>query len=117
MWETISKNFDFIISTLKSQKLNAYKYIDLLSELCFYEELNLIKTKHAFKKYAMSYKIELVVKKDPLIQSEANKWSIKDLFNDLIDEMEGFNYQIILKVEFKNTSQIEKLNLLQLIST
>ena len=39
----------------------------------------------------MSYKIELVVKKDPLIQSEANKSSIKNLFNDLIDKMEGFN--------------------------
>ena len=91
MWKTISKNFDFIINTLKNQKLNAYKNIDLYSELCFYEELSKIKTKHAFKKYAVSYKIELVVKKDPLIQSEANKSSIKNLFNDLIDKMEGFN--------------------------
>ena len=88
----------------------------MLSELPFYEQLNVIKTKHAFKKYAISYKNELVVKKVPLIQLEASKSSIKDLFNDLLNEMKGFKYQITLKVELKNTSQMEKLNLLQLIS-
>ena len=73
----------------------------MLSELPFYEQLNVIKTKHAFKKYAMSYKNELVVKKVPLIQLEASKSSIKDLFNDLLYEMKGFKYQITLKVELK----------------
>ena len=57
--------------------------------------------KHAFKGYAMSYKVELVEKKDPLIQLETNKSSIKDLFNDLLDEAKGFKYQITLKVELK----------------
>ena len=47
----------------------------------------------------MSYKVELVEKKDPLIQLEASKSSIKDLFNDLLDETKGFKYQITLKVE------------------
>ena len=36
------------------------KNIDLLSELLFYEELNAIKTNHAFRGYAMSYKVEIV---------------------------------------------------------
>ena len=49
----------------------------------------------------MSYKVELVEKKDPLIQLEASKSSIKDLFNDLLDETKGFKYQITLKVEVK----------------
>ena len=52
------KEFHFITKTLKT-KLN----IDLLSELPFYEELNVIKTNHAFRGYAMSYKVELVEKK------------------------------------------------------
>ena len=55
----------------------------MLPELPFYEELNVIKTDHAFKGYGMSYKVELAEKKDPLIQLEANESSIKDLFNDL----------------------------------
>ena len=86
MWYTISNNFHFIISTLKNQRLNALKNIDLLSELPFYEELNVIKTDHAFKGYAMSYKVELVEKKDLIEQLEASKSNIKDLFSNLLNE-------------------------------
>ena len=35
---------------------------------------------------------------DPLVQLEANKSIIKDLFRDLLNEMKGFKYQITLKV-------------------
>ena len=81
----------------------------MLSELPFYEELSVVKTDHAFKGYAMSYKVELIEEKDPLIQLEASKSSIKELFNDLLDETKGFKYQITLKVVLKNTKAL-KLN-------
>ena len=61
------------------------KNIDLLSKLPFYEELNVIKTDHAFRGYAISYKVELVEKKDPIKQLEASKSSIKALFSDLLN--------------------------------
>ena len=83
----------------------------MLSELPFYEELNVIKTNHAFRSYVTSYKVELVEKKDPIKQLEASKSSIKDLFSDLLNETKGFKYQITLKVVLENTSQTEKLNL------
>ena len=70
----------------------------MLSILPFYEELNLIKTNHAFRWYALSYKVELVEKKGPIEQLEASKSSIKDLFNDLLNETKGFKDQIALKV-------------------
>ena len=38
------------------------KTIDLLFEPPIYEELNVIKTDRALKRYAMSYKVELVEK-------------------------------------------------------
>ena len=63
MQQTTSKNFLFMISTLKNQRLNALKNIDLLSELSIYEELNVIKTNYAFRGDAMSYKVQLVEKK------------------------------------------------------
>ena len=88
----------------------------MLSELPFCEELNVIKTNHAFRGYAMSYKVEMIMKKDPIKQLEASKSSIKDLFSDLLNETKGFKYQITLKVMLKNTSQMEKLNLDQFIS-
>ena len=81
----------------------------MLSELPFYEELSVVKTDHAFKGYAMSYKVELIEEKDPLIQLESSKSSIKELFNDLLDETKGFKYQITLKVVLKNTKAL-KLN-------
>ena len=77
----------------------------MLSELPFYEELNVIKTDHAFRGYAMSYKDEIIEKKDPIKQLDASKSSIKDLFSDLlINKIKGFKYQITLKVMLKITS-------------
>ena len=63
----------------------------------------------------MSYKVEIIEKKDPIKQLKASKSSIKDLFSDLLNETKGFKYQITLKVTLKNTSQIDKLNLDQFI--
>ena len=73
----------------------------MLSELPFYKELNAIKTDRAFRGYSISYKVELVEKKDPIKQLEASKSSIKDLFSDLLNETKGFKYQITLKVVLK----------------
>ena len=49
----------------------------------------------------MSYKVEIIEKKYPIKQLEANKSSIKDLFIDLLNETKGFNCQITLKVTLK----------------
>ena len=65
------------------------KNIDLLAELPFYNQLNIIRTDHAFSSYAMSYNVEIVYKKDLIVQLEAN---IKDLFIDLVNEKRGFKY-------------------------
>ena len=51
--------------------------------------------------YAMLYKVEIVDKKDLIVQLEASKSSIKDLFNDLLNETKGFKYQISVKVLLK----------------
>ena len=105
----------FYNTYIQKPKIKRLKNIDLLSELSFYEELNVIKTNHAFRGYAMSYKVEIIEKKDPIKQLEASKSSIKDLLSDLLNEVKGFKYQIILKVILKNTSHMEKLNLNQFI--
>ena len=88
-----------MISTLKNQRLNALKNIDLLSELSIYEELNVIKTNYAFRGDAMSCKVQLVEEKKVAIkQLKASKSSFKDFFSDLLDKTKGFKYQITLKV-------------------
>ena len=58
---------------IEKPKIKRLKNIDLLSELPFYEELNVIKTNHAFRGYAMSYKVEILEKRDPIKQLEVSK--------------------------------------------
>ena len=91
------------------------KNVDLLAELPFYEQLSIIKANQAFSRYAMSYKVEIVEKKDLLVQLEASKLSIKDLFSDLLNETKSFKYPITVKVLLKNISTMEKLNFLLFI--
>ena len=73
----------------------------MLSTLPFYKELSIIKTDQEFKGYAISYKIEIIDKEDQLAQLEASKSSIKDFFNDLLEETESFKCQIIVKILLK----------------
>ena len=104
------KELPFYNKYIKKPKIKRLKNIDLLSELPFYEELNVIKTNHAFRGYAMSYKVEIIEKKDPIKQLEASKSSIKDLFNDPFHERKGFKNQITLKVmlkKYKPNGEIE----------
>ena len=54
-------------------------------------------------------------KKDPILQLEASKLSIKNLFSDLLNGLKGFKYQITVEVLLKNTSLMEKLTLDQFI--
>ena len=67
-------------------------------ELPFYDELSIKQISKAFNRSARSYKIEIIDSKDPLVQLEANKSSIKDFFEDLLHEIKGFKYQITVKV-------------------
>ena len=57
------KELPFYKTYIEKLKTKHLKNIDLLSELPFYEELNVIKTNHAFRGYAISYKVEIVEKK------------------------------------------------------
>ena len=95
------KELLFYKKHIEKPKIKRLKNINLLPELLFYEELNVIKADHGFRGYAMSYKVEIIEKKDPIKQLEASKSSIKDLLSDLLNETKGFKYQITLKVTLK----------------
>ena len=47
------------------------------------------------------HKVEIIEKKDPIVQLEASKLNIKNLFNDLLNELKGFKYQITVEVLLK----------------
>ena len=103
------KELPFYNSFIEKPKIKRLKSVDLLAEQPFYEQLSIIKTNEAFKGYAMSYKFEIVEKEDLIVQLEASKSSIKDLFNDLLNETKGFKYQITVKVLLKKYKPKEEI--------
>ena len=109
------KELPFYNKPIEKPKIKRLKNIDPSVELPFFEQLSIIKTNQAFRGYAISYKVEIVEQKDPTVQLEVSKSSIKYLFNNLLNETKGFKYRITVKVLLKNTSLMEKLNLLRFI--
>ena len=72
--------------------------------------MSIVKNKTAFSGYVRSYKIEIVDKRDVIVQLKASKISIKELFKGLLIELKGFKYQITLCVLFskvKNSALVE----------
>ena len=65
---------------IEKPKIKYLSNIDLLHELSFYDELTVVEISTAFKGYVSSYKIEIIDLKDPLVQLEASKSNIEDLF-------------------------------------
>ena len=80
-----------------SKRVKHLKNIDGLAELPFYEQLSVIKTDQAFKGYAMSYKVEIIERKYPIVQLETSKSSIKDLFSDLSNDTKGLSIRLLSK--------------------
>ena len=64
----------------------------MLHELPFYDQLSIVKISKAFEGYERSYKIEIIDLKDPLVQLEGSKSSIKDFFKDHLDEIKSLKY-------------------------
>ena len=60
------KELPFYNKHIEKPKLKRIKSIYLFSELPFYEDLNVIKTTHAFRGYEMSCKVGTIKKKDPI---------------------------------------------------
>ena len=70
------KDLSFYNKPIGKPKVKQLKKIDRLTELPFYEQLTVIKTDQAFSGYAASYKVQIVERKDPIVQLEASKLSI-----------------------------------------
>ena len=95
------KELPFYNKPIKKPKVKRLKMIDQLAELPFYKQLSVIKTNQVFRGYAMSYRVEIIERKDPIVQLKAIKSSIKDLFSDLLNKTMAFKYQITVKVLLK----------------
>ena len=96
----ILKILPFYNTFIKRPRIKKLSNVELLKELPFHDELSIVKNKTAFSGYVRSYKIEIVDKKDVIVQLKASKISLKELFKDLLIELKRFKYQITLCVLF-----------------
>ena len=71
------KELPFYNKPIKKPKVKRLKNIDRLIELPFYEQLGVIKTDQAFSGYAMSNKVQIVARIDPIVQLKVSNLSIK----------------------------------------
>ena len=55
-----------------------------MKELPFHDELKIFKINNAFSGYARSYKIEIVDKRDVVVQLKSCEISIQELFKDFL---------------------------------
>ena len=89
-WDTkeLFQELRFYNTFIEKPKIMHLSNIELLHEFPFYDELSVVEIPKAFRRYARSYKVEIIdSKKDSLAQLEASIASIKDIFKDLSNEM------------------------------
>ena len=93
--------YNVLIDYVKNDVVKKYCNVKLMNELSFYKDLDVKEISEAFKRHAKSYRVEIVDKKDPMIQLYSSKKRITELFRELLSEMKGFKYQITLLVTLK----------------
>ena len=81
----------FYNTFIEKPRIKHLKDKDLVHELPFYDELSTKKISKAFKRYARSYRIEVIDSKDPSLQLIASKSNIKDFFEDLLNRLKALN--------------------------
>ena len=97
-YKIIISNTSFYNVLIEKPKIKHLSNIELLHELPFYDELSVVEISKAFRRYARSYKVEIIDPKDPSVKLETSKSSIEDLFKDLLNEMKGFKCHITVTV-------------------
>ena len=91
-------NYNYNLNFIDVPEIKKVSIVQLMKELPFYNELNIVKINNAFSGYARTYKIEIVNKRDVVVQLKNSEINLKELFKGLLIELKGFKYQITLKV-------------------
>ena len=66
-----------------------------------YDDINILRKERAFRRYAKTYKVEIINNKNLNNSLSVSKNSIKNLFDELLREKKGFKYIISVKIILK----------------
>ena len=76
---------------IKNPHVKKLRNFKSLRHLPFYDDINILRNERAFKRYAKTYKIEIIDNKSLSDSLSVSKNSIKNLFDELLREKKGFN--------------------------
>ena len=74
----------FYKQSIKKPRIKKLKNYELLRELPFYDDINISRKERAFKRYAETYKVEIINNKSLSDSLSVSKNSIKNLFDELL---------------------------------
>ena len=77
------------------------KNFELLRELPFHDDINISRKERAFRRYAETYKVEIINNRNLSNSLSLSKNSIKNLFDTLLREKRAFKYNISVKTTLK----------------
>ena len=83
-------NNHFFKQSIRKPRVKKLSNHELLSDLPFYDVINVLRKARAFKKYVESYEVEIINNKSLSDSFFVTKNSIKNLLNDLLREKKGF---------------------------
>ena len=80
----------FYKQPIKKPRVKKLSNLELLRELPFYDVINISTKERTFKRYAETYKVEIINNKSLSDSLSVSKDSIKNLFDELLREKRGF---------------------------
>ena len=81
----------FYKQPIKNPSIKKLGNFELLRELPFYNDINILRKEKTFKKYAETYEVEIINNKSISDSLSVSKNSIKDLFDELLREKRVLN--------------------------
>ena len=91
----------FYKHSIKKPHIKKLKNYKLLRELPFYDDINISRKERAFRRYAETYKVEIISNNSFSDSLPVSKNSIKNLFDELLREKRGFKYVLSTKIILK----------------
>ena len=91
----------FYKQPIKKLGIKKLKNYELLRELPFYDDINILRKEKTFKQYAETYDIEIIQNKNLSNSLVISKPAIKYLFSDLLRDKNAFKYVLTAKISLK----------------
>ena len=86
---------------IKNPGVKKLRNFELLHESRFYDNINISREERAFRRYAETYKVEIINNKGFSDSLSLSKNTIKNLFDELLREKRGFKCIISVKITLK----------------